>query len=295
MAIPLTFLDAAAKVLAELSRPMSAAEIIHEARARGLLETSGKTPTKTLNARISEDILHNKASSRFMRSDGGRFALRNWSGIQERIAPRRRIALVDEQILAFDAAQLRTFVPHDGLNRDENAHSAILASAFSVKRSLAEERFDIIQLVSVYVVRHTHRYLTYKRSKRLPEGRLHHAYSCFFGGHLNEDDLAPLFRFSDPETALHLLDRELSEELRLASAPRRMTFKGLLYDPRSEVSKQHVGVVFLVDSGTDQFQIGERGFLTDAKFETFAELSARLGDFENWSQYLIEKEIRLWN
>jgi hypothetical protein len=75
---------------------MTAAEILHAARAGGLIETAGKTPVKTLNARLSVDILRFKLASLFMRSDGSRFALRDWSAsVQERIVPRRSIALVD--------------------------------------------------------------------------------------------------------------------------------------------------------------------------------------------------------
>ena len=39
----------------------------------------------------------------------------------------------------------------------------------------------------------------------------------------------PLFRCADPEQALFLLDRELSEELRLPNKPEAMDFRGLLY------------------------------------------------------------------
>ena len=97
-----TFLAAAYEVLQSTGRPMTAAEILHAARAGGLIETTGKTSVKTLNARLSVDILRFKLASRFMRSDGSRFALRDWSAsVQERIVPRRSIALVDEQILAL--------------------------------------------------------------------------------------------------------------------------------------------------------------------------------------------------
>lgn len=293
---PTTFLAAAYEVLQGTGRPMTAAEIVHAARAGGLIETAGKTPVKTLNARLSVDILRLKLASRFMRSDGSRFALREWSAsVQERIAPRRSIALIDEQILAFEASSLRRFIDKDGFKRGDDTHLRLLSSCFSVKRAEAERRFDIIQLISVYVVRFYQEFLTYKRSKRLPEGRLHNTYSCFFGGHLTESDLMPLFRFTDPEQALFLLDRELSEELRLPNKPERMDFRGLLYDPRTEVSKQHMGVVFSVDVRNKQFEIGEKGFLTDAKFESVAQMRGRLSDFENWSEYLIDKELLRWN
>ena len=79
----------------------------------------------------------------------------------------------------------------------------------------------------------------------------------------------PLFRFSDPQQALYLLDRELSEELRLKKRPYAMTFRGLLYDPRTQVSTQHIGIVFCVDVPGRDFEIGEKGFLTDAKKQNF--------------------------
>jgi predicted NUDIX family phosphoesterase len=275
---------------------MTAAEILHQGRADGSISTKGKTPLKSLNARLAVDILKLKSLSRFMRADGGRYALRAWSDVvQERIVPRRTIALVDEEILAFDAMKLRKFVPVDGFKRGDDTHQELLASCFPVKRSDAEGRYDIIQLISVYVVRHYQHFLTYKRTRRLPEGRLHDTYSCFFGGHLTADDLMPLFRFSDPEQALYLLDRELSEELRLGSEPQSMNFKGLLYDPRTDVSKQHIGIVFCVDARDRQFTIGEKGFLADAKYETVIEMRSRLKSFENWSEYLIGNELPAWN
>jgi predicted NUDIX family phosphoesterase len=275
---------------------MTAAEILQKARVDGMISSEGKTPLKSLNARLAVDILRFKSQSRFMRSDGSRYALRAWSDtIQEKIVPRRTIALVDESVLAFDAFRLRQFVPHNGFKRDDETHQELLASCFPVKRAEAETRYDIIQLISVYIVRHFQKYLTYKRSRRLPEGRLHDTYSCFFGGHLTSDDLMPLFRFSDPEQALYLLDRELSEELRLEHRPQAMNFRGLLYDPRTDVSKQHIGIVFCVDVRDQQFTIGEKGFLTDAKFETVSQMRSRLSQFENWSEYLIENELSRWN
>lgn len=283
------------EVLISAGRPMTAREIVSFGRECELLELNGKTPWKTVNARLSEHILDKKSSSTFIRTDSGRFGLRTWSDVQEYVAPRRTIALFDEDILAFDRDRLRDFVPNDGMTRDDADHNSLLSSCFTVRRQEAEERFDIIQLVSVYVVRYSNEFLTYKRAKRLPEERLQYSYSCFFGGHLNADDLMPLFRLSDPEQALYLLDRELSEELVLKKPPADMRFKGLLYDPKSEVSKQHLGVVFLVELQSQDFRIGERGFLTDPRFETVQDMRARESDFENWSQYLIEQELSSWN
>ena len=67
---------------------------------------------------------------------------------RERIVPRRSIALVDEQILAFEASDLRSFINKDGFKRGDDTHLRLLSSCFSVKRAEAELRFDIIQLIS---------------------------------------------------------------------------------------------------------------------------------------------------
>ena len=160
-----------------------------------------------------------------------------------------------------------------------------------MRRRDAEIDYDVIQLVSVFFIRYDGKILTHRRSKRLPEARLHHAFSAFLGGHLNPQDVMPLFRFSDPDQALYYIDRELHEELRLAHPPKTMSFRGLLYDPRTDVSTQHLGVVFDVELFSDEFVVGERGFLTDLKLESVPHARDRISEFENWSQLLIDEEI----
>lgn len=287
-----SFLDAAYRILREENRTLTAREIVSLAVQRGLLETSGATPWKTMNARLSTDILENKEQSRFMRADSGRFALASWKkDVREWIAPRRTIALFDEDILVFDRSHLRQFVPDDGLSVNNPAHDRLISLCYPMRRRIAEENTAVVQLVSAYIVQHDERVLTYRRSKRLPESRLHGVYSAIFGGHINPDDIMPLFRFSDSDQALMLLVRELYEELRFDSLTPDIHFRGLLYDPRSEVSKQHLAIVFRVNLKDRNIKIGERGFLTDPRFETKEEMLSRIQEFENWSEYLIRSEI----
>ena len=284
----LTFLEAAEEVLRIANRPMTALEIVFDAVKSGLLVTKGATPSKTMNARLSIDILRKKGRSAFLRLDTGLYGLRSWTNIQgEYIAPRRKLALFDEDILVFDRKLLREFVPVNGLTAADVDHHRLMSTCFAMRRRLAEEDLSVIQLVSLFVVSYRHRYFTYKRSKRLPESRLHHTYSACFGGHLNPDDIMPLFRFADPQQAINLIDRELNEELRLGVKPHKMDFVGLLYDPRSEVSKQHIGIVFNVIAADQFVEVGERGFLTDLRLETRTEIMSRIEEFENWSEYLM--------
>jgi hypothetical protein len=109
------FLDAAHRVLQHEGRPLTPKEITEIAIAQGWLETSGDTPHHTMRARLSDDILHRRGRSLFMRKDKSLFALREWGGI-EYTADRFQKALLDEDAVVFDASLLKSFVPRPGLH-----------------------------------------------------------------------------------------------------------------------------------------------------------------------------------
>ena len=149
---------------------------------------------------------------------------------------------------------------------------------------------NAIQLVSVFVVHHQGKFLTHLRSARLPEQRLHGEYSIMLGGHLATDEFAQLTLDLFAEESLSdcsYILRELSEELILETAP-RVASCGYLYDVSREVSKQHLGLVYIVDLAEQKYRIGERGFLMNSRFETSDEIRARIVQFENWSTVLLD-------
>jgi predicted NUDIX family phosphoesterase len=197
-------------------------------------------------------------------------------------------ALLSEDVVVFPKDSLRKYLIGPGLHRVRIESGALLAECRPMKRVEAEADKSVIQLVSVFLVRFGDRYLTYKRTKRLPESRLHGYYSIAFGGHLNPDDVRPLLDIFVPELGLPLITRELSEEVKLApdSQP-SLHYCGLLYDDSREVSKQHLGLVYEVELRSGAYEIGERGFLIHPKFETIDEIKARLDQFENWSVLLV--------
>jgi len=289
------FLKAAYDVLKKESRALSALEIAEIALREGTLRSVGKTPSQTMKSKLSTEILRRGAESPFMRVEKGKFALREWSGlVREHVADRFQKALFDEDIVVFPAASLHNYVRVPGLYSGPFDHGALVAECRPMRRREAEESFEVIQLVSVFIVRNKDRFLTYKRSKRLPENRLHGFYSISFGGHLNPNDIKPLLNIFDPDLATPLLLRELGEELRLAydNVP-VLQYRGLLYDDSREVSSQHLGVTYDVALPDARFEIGERGFLMDAKYESLDEVLARKTEFENWSVLLMEEELAL--
>jgi hypothetical protein len=70
-------LDAAAKVLAEEGRPMTAKELIEAMAAKGYWTSpGGKTPEATLSAALGTEINKKGDASRFAKPAPGKFALR---------------------------------------------------------------------------------------------------------------------------------------------------------------------------------------------------------------------------
>ena len=286
------FLKAAYDVLKNRQEPLTAREIASIATREHRLRTSGRTPWQTMKSKLSTDILRLGDRSLFMRTGKGQFALREWSKrLAEHVADRYQKALFDEDIVVFPADPLSRYVPGVGIHSNSFDRDALLEECRPMRRREAEETLSVIQLVSVFVVHYGERYLTYKRTRRLPESRLHGCYSIAFGGHLNPDDISRLLNIFDPGLGGPLLERELGEELRLRVGDiTDITYRGLLYDDSRPVSRQHLGIAYDVFLRTEEFKIGERGFLMDAKFETLDQIFARIQTFENWSQLIADVE-----
>jgi predicted NUDIX family phosphoesterase len=287
------FLDIAYKVLKSTGTPLSSDEITEIGLKEKWLVSKGKTPSESMRARLSTNILNSKGSSFFIRTQSGKFGLREWQQSEnEYIAPRFKKSLMDEDIVVFSKKSLHKYVNGPGLHvTPPNNRTGLVAELKTMRRSLAEDDFTVIQLISAFIVRFENRYLTYKRTKRLPESRLHGYYSIPFGGHLNENDILPLFDIFNPEVAFLVLQREFEEEIRLPNNKiSSISFRGLLYDNSREVSKQHLGVVYDVYLDSSDYLIGERGFLIDPKFETLNEIESRRNEFENWSWIILDAE-----
>jgi predicted NUDIX family phosphoesterase len=297
------FLDAAHRVLQHEGKPLTPKEITKIAVDQEWLETTGATPHHTMRARLSDDILHRREKSLFMRVGKSLFALREWDR-KEYMADRFQKALLDEDAVVFDAHLLESFVPGAGLHTTPiSTGRDLLAECRPMLRRVAESDPSVIQLVSAFILQWNEEWLTYKRTKRLPESRLHGEYSVNFGGHLTPGDFTEmkdpdpavaafsLFNMFDPEYGRFFLSRELKEEVILKYEP-QFRYRGILYDDRRPVSRQHLAIVYDVLLLDQNYKIGERGFLMDDKFESLAQIESRIDEFENWSELLIRDERR---
>jgi predicted NUDIX family phosphoesterase len=295
------FLEVALKVLSEAKKPLSAKVITDIGLSKGLLITKGSTPYQTMKSKLSTHILNKKENSIFIRTSKGEFALRSWKYLYEFKAERFSKSLLKENILVFPLKSLSKYIPKPGLHTDLSINwDELFNECRPMSRIIAERKYNYLQLISVFIIHYDKQYLTYKRTKRLPENRLHDWYSIFFGGHLNPIDFMPLFNtifdINDPKSILFTFHRELKEEIIFpVNSKQEFIFKGLLYDDSRQVSKQHLGIVFDVFLKSAKYEIGERGFLMDSKFESIYEIETRKDKFENWSVMIINYELELLN
>lgn len=102
-------LDAAEKVLSEAMEPLHYQELTDLILEDSLWQTEGKTPDATINARLAVDIKKHGSLSRFMRTEPGVFALREW-GLEEyfitRKTPGPARPIGTEKLSFTDAAEL---------------------------------------------------------------------------------------------------------------------------------------------------------------------------------------------
>ena len=68
-------LDAAAQVLAEAKEPLTAKEMVERMLAKGLWQTTGKTPAATIYAAVIREIAAKGDDSRFRKVGRGKFEL----------------------------------------------------------------------------------------------------------------------------------------------------------------------------------------------------------------------------
>jgi predicted NUDIX family phosphoesterase len=136
------------------------------------------------------------------------------------------------------------------------------------------------QLIPYLVVRHAGRLFHYQR-RGGGEKRLHARRSIGLGGHICSDDGA-----ASADAYQAGMRRELLEEVSIAG-----TFSercvGLINDDRTPVGRVHLGVVHLLDVSSAEVTCREPT-LESRGFDTPQELRRAVGEFESWSQFLLE-------
>lgn len=195
-----SYLKIAADVLCVVRKPMSAKEIVGLAIERGMMPKHlyGKTPHKTMQARLSEDIVARQRASAFFRTGAGEFFLRSLQSDesvpseykQEYIAPRRKLQLPREYILTTKS-QLweREFSAFEGIpiarfDNDDLRHLFDYMTIGDIHKHTSH-----IPVISFVVVHKFSRILTHIVGRfRTSDDVLHGARSIGFGSYVQEQD-----------------------------------------------------------------------------------------------------------
>jgi predicted NUDIX family phosphoesterase len=279
-----TYLRVAEIVLADALQPLKAREIVDRGIERGLFGDHGpnRTPEKSMQARLSTDILTKAAFSKFTRTARGRFTLRSRldgtrgdTAPPEYVAERRVLRTPKEEVLCASEAAFRDVLTFQGIDTDV---APILQRVLDeksityVSRSEAEVRNDAKQFITYVFVQCDQRVLFFRRSYLSRAAEFLRGSKCIgFGGHVSAAD-ADILSLDDRGLEA-CARRELTEELHfptvapddsrsrapldtaaLPRIPNRETIRlfrnvplerlGILNDDSSEVGRRHVAIVY---------------------------------------------------
>ena len=147
-------------------------------------------------------------------------------------------------------------------------------------RDEAEADPSFKQLIPYLVVCHAGRVFHYQR-RGGGEKRLHARRSIGLGGHICSDDGTP-----SADAYEVGMRRELLEEVSLVGdyCPRRI---GLINDDTTPVGRVHLGIVHRIEVTSDRVHCRESA-LESRGFAEVREMRDALGEFETWSQFLLE-------
>ncbi len=212
------------------------------------------------------------------------YALKVWKDITPVDVPRRRINPLDEDILVVDNLVFNELKAGRCAGALYDVHyKDLLAVARPLHRTKAENDEKLIQLIPSFIVFQGDRVLSFKRTKKTPEQRLHDTFSIVFGGHLQAEDNPALFADDDSEVERFLF-RELHEELAFEPAFRRSRYIGVLYLEGTAFERQHAGVVFAVDLGLGTVVRSlEPGFQSTLRFLPWDSIAASPVMDDRWS------------
>jgi hypothetical protein len=212
MARDLRYLDVAERVLATHRRPLRARDLINLGIEDGLVESwDSNTPQKSMQARLSIDILEKGEESRFIRTERGRFYLRALLGIPlsksqdlllsaeetpsyaKPFTTRRRAHPSPmEYVLTIPQKHYEKHLNFQGfrLIKPRRLNKLINQNLVSyIPRIRAETLDDRKQLLTYVLIRHKNKVLSFRRGSYNNIAAFLRGSRCIgFGGHVTEHD-----------------------------------------------------------------------------------------------------------
>ena len=273
-----------------------------------------RPPQKSLQARLSMDIVRHGTRSRFVRIAKGLFYLRDLHNpsdapasslgplgltgpplLRPFVPTSRRPRPSTEYVLAVPAELCRTLLDFHGFRAtNHNILSELLDGDIKhIPRRFAEETEAYKQLITYVLVTHNSEVLSFQRGRFNRAAEFLRGSHCIgFGGHVTERDYN---LFSSHDSGIrYSASRELAEEIRIPdSLPKidndLLDFCGLINDNSTPIGRKHIGIVFRYNIPNDdwkQWQHASRNELSIKQLHWInaKEDSINLMDYEYWSQ-----------
>jgi predicted NUDIX family phosphoesterase/dephospho-CoA kinase len=302
-----TYLWVAETVLRKHKRPLNARALVNYGLEDGLFPATGLsyTPQKSMQARLSIEILNNDASI-FVRTSRGRFFLRDLmpssldgalSTLKVYTAERHVPRPSTEMVLCVPRQVYDGFLNFQGIGHisERNPIEQLTDEQIAfTRRAIAETDDSSKQVITYTVIQHQSRILSFRRGLyNRAANFLRGAHCVGFGGHVNEND-RDLFSLSDLGIRQNAA-REIAEELMLPRGrpqidPESFEFLGILNDDSSDVGVRHMAVVlrYWIDDWSQWRSVtkGEASINKLRWLDTVGE-TINLSEFEYWSQLVI--------
>lgn len=303
------YLELAQKVLSVARRPMSAKSILNAAYSARIVPDHlyGRTQHKTLQARLSEDILHRRASSLFFRTEPGMFFLTELISdtdipleFKEVFPARRRTRdLQSYNILGVRQGFWSKFEGcKNGRDFQEMFREAERAN--SLKYLLKHERSDFVPIWTFSIVKRKNEILTYRIGRyRDDRDAFANKQTIGFPNALTISDRS-LFSQEDygaKHNALSvlLIDLDLSYRSFPDADISPVKFLGFLEVKDGQRSENSNAIILVFEWGCpDWFEpLSRRLSLNNPRWVSSKIPPNNIDDFEPWSKAVFDKLIHV--
>ena len=197
---------------------------------------------------------------------------------------------MSEEVLVLQNILLESYIQgRSGCLIKDNTdqlYGKILENHGFMLRNEAEYNFEHKQIIPYVVVHHKDKYLLLQRTSNQSEKRLHNKYSLGIGGHIN-----PVSSMKYENIIIDSMYRELNEEVQVNDHG-TLNFAGIINDDSNSVSKVHLGLLYILEVLSPEFEVLEKDKMT-AEWVSEDDLKEYYDRFETWSQIVFDEYINI--
>lgn len=295
-----SYLDIARLVLRARRRPMSARSILDAARKADVIPTHlhGKTQQKTLNARLSEDILHDREASAFYRTEPGQFALKEFLDDPDYPAKwkvefpaRRRTRDLKRPDSLAVTSELAMSLENISISMTEFANRVEASGALATMHPKEMKKRGYSAIWTFSVVQRSDEVLAYRIGRyRDDRDTFANRRSIGFPGALAADDMS-LFstdRLGVKECAIAVLQQDLDLSLATFERSEDQTPSIKCVTALADMEGQLDLVIVVLWESPDWFEPTTRKLsLNDPGWLRTSTLPNNINDFEPWSARIL--------